>query len=140
MVGLRGVGKTVLLDRMRAAAEQAGLHTVLIEAPESRSLPGMLAPELRVALLRLSRLERAKELATRALRGLAGFAKGLKVKYQDIEVAFDFEPEPGLADNGDLEQDLPALLEAWARPRRRRARRWCCSSTSCSTWRSSWLR
>ena len=35
-----------------------------------------------------------------------------KVKYADIEVGFDFEPEPGLADNGDLEQDLQALLEA----------------------------
>jgi hypothetical protein len=43
---------------------------------------------------------------------LAGFAKALKVKYADIEVGFDFEPEPGLADNGDLEHDLQALLEA----------------------------
>jgi hypothetical protein len=67
---------------------------------------------LRVALLRLSREERAKALATRALRGLAGFAKALKVKYQDIEVGIDFDPEPGLADNGDLEHDLQALLEA----------------------------
>ncbi len=42
---------------------------------------------------------------------LAGFAKTLKVKYQDIEVGLDFDPEPGLADNGDLEHDLQALLE-----------------------------
>ena len=55
MVGLRGVGKTVLLDRMRDDAEAEGIHTVRIEAPEGRSLPGLLAPELRVALLRLSR-------------------------------------------------------------------------------------
>jgi hypothetical protein len=61
--------------------------------------------------LRLSRSAKAKELAQRALRGLAGFAKALKVKYQDIEVGLDFEPEPGLADNGDLEHDLQALLE-----------------------------
>ncbi len=46
------------------------------------------------------------------MRALAGFAKGLKLRYQDIEVGFDFEPEPGLADNGDLEHDLQALLEA----------------------------
>src|SRR5919109_1572556 len=77
MVGLRGVGKTVLL-----------------------------APQLRQALLKLSRNEKAKDLAVRALRGLAGFAKALKVKYNDIEVGFDFDPEPGLADNGDLEHDL----------------------------------
>jgi len=112
MVGLRGVGKTVLLDRMRAEAEQRGLYTVRVEAPEDRSLPAILAPELRVALLRLSRTERTKDAAQRALRGLAGFAKALKVKYHDIEVGLDFEPEAGLADNGDLEHDLQALLEA----------------------------
>ena len=112
MVGLRGVGKTVLLDRMRDDAEATGIHTLRVEAPESRSLPAILAPQLRQALLRLSRNELAKELAQRALRGLAGFAKALKVKFEDIEVGLDFEPEPGLADNGDLEHDLQALLEA----------------------------
>ncbi|HUG11074.1 MAG TPA: ATP-binding protein, partial [Opitutaceae bacterium] len=111
MVGLRGVGKTVLLDRLRDDAEGTGHLTIRIEAPENRSLPAILAPQLRQALLRLSRNERVKELAQRALRGLAGFAKALKVKYNDIEVGFDFEPEPGLADNGDLEHDLQALLE-----------------------------
>jgi hypothetical protein len=112
MVGLRGVGKTVLLDRMRDDAEAGGLHTVRIEAPEGRSLPAILAPQLRLALIRLSRNEQAKDLARRALRGLAGFAKALKLKYQDIEVGLDLDPEPGLADNGDLEHDLQALLEA----------------------------
>ena len=112
MVGLRGVGKTVLLDRMRDDAESAGIHTLRIEAPEGRSLPGILAPQLRLALLRLSRNEQARELAKRALRALAGFAKSLKVKYGDIEVGLDYDPEPGLADNGDLEHDLQALLEA----------------------------
>ena len=112
MVGLRGVGKTVLLDRMRDDAEAAGVHTLRIEAPEARSLPALLAPQLRQALLRLSRQQAAKHTAQRALRALAGFAKALKVKYQDIEVGLDFEPEPGLADNGDLEHDLQALLEA----------------------------
>ena len=111
LIGLRGVGKTVLLDRMRNDAETAALHTLRIEAPEGRSLPAILAPQLRQALLRLSRLEQTRDLAKRALRGLAGFAKGLKIKYNDIEVGIDYEPEPGLADNGDLEHDLQALLE-----------------------------
>ena len=112
MVGLRGVGKTVLLDRMRDNAEAAGIHTLRIEAPEGRSLPASLAPALRQALLRLSHNAKAKALAQRALRGLAGFAKALKVKFNDIEVGLDLAPEPGLADNGDLEHDLQALLEA----------------------------
>lgn len=112
MVGLRGVGKTVLLDRMREDAECAEIQTLRVEAPENRSLPAILAPQLRLALLRLSMNEQAKNLAQRALRALAGFARSMKVKYQDIEVGLDFEPEPGLADNGDLEHDLQALLEA----------------------------
>ncbi len=111
MVGLRGVAKAVLLDRMRDEAEAIGIQTIRVEAPEGRSLPAMLAPQLRQALLRLSRNEQAKDLAHRALRGLAGFAKALKVKFKDIEVGLDFDPEPGLADNGDLEHDLQALLE-----------------------------
>jgi hypothetical protein len=111
LVGLRGVGKTVLLDRIREDAEGAGIHTVRIEAPEGRSLPAMLAPQLRQALLRLSLVSAAQDYAVRGLRALAGFAKKLKITYQDIEVGFDYDPEPGLADNGDLEHDLQALIE-----------------------------
>ena len=51
MVGLRGVGKTVLLDRMLKDAAAAGIRTLRIEAPEKRSLPALLAPELRLVLL-----------------------------------------------------------------------------------------
>ena len=112
MVGLRGVGKTVLLLRMRKEARAAGLQTLSIEASEARSLPAMLVPRLREALLRLSWNDKAKDLARRALRGLAGFASALQVQYQDIRVGLDLDPEPGLADNGDLEQDLTALLLA----------------------------
>lgn len=111
MVGLRGVGKTVLLDVIREDAESRGIHALRIEAPENRSLPAILAPRLRSALLRLSNREAARQIAQRALRGLAGFVGALKVKYQDIEVGLDFSPEPGLADNGDLESDLQELLE-----------------------------
>lgn len=111
LVGLRGVGKTVLLDRVREDAEAAGIHTVRIEAPEGRSLPALLAPQLRQALLRLSQVDAAKEVAVRGLRALAGFVSKLKVTFGDIEVGIDYAPEPGLADNGDLEHDLQALFE-----------------------------
>ncbi len=113
LVGLRGVGKTVLLEAMREAAENSGLRTIKLEAPEGRSLPAMLAPELRLALLALSQVEAAKDLARRALRALAGFVSNLRVKYDDIELTLpEAQPEPGLADSGDLEHDLSALLEA----------------------------
>src|SRR5262245_55170405 len=80
LVGLRGVGKTVLLDDIRESAEKSGTETLRIEAPENRSLPALLAPQLRVALLRLSRTEKAKEWAHKGLRALSGFAKALKFK------------------------------------------------------------
>lgn len=111
MVGLRGVGKTVLLDKMRQEAEASGVYTLKLEAPEDRSLPALLAPQLRLILIKLSAIESAKAYATRGLRALAGFAKALKVKFNDIEVGLDLEPEVGLADNGDLEGDLAVLLE-----------------------------
>lgn len=111
LVGLRGVGKTVLLDQIRRDAEARGIQAVRTEAPESRSLPALLAPALRLALLHLSKKEAAKDYALRGLRALAGFVGKLKLKYQDIEVGLDYDPEPGLADNGDLELDLAVLLE-----------------------------
>lgn len=112
LIGLRGVGKTVLLLRMRDHAEARGLLLLQVEAPESRSLPAMLAPGLRRVLTRMARKSKTREVSVRALRALAGFAGALKVKYHDIEVGLDLDPEPGLADNGDLELDLQELMEA----------------------------
>lgn len=111
LVGLRGVGKTVLLLRMRDQAEARGLLVTQVEAPESRSLPAMLAPGLRRVLVQLARRSKTRELSLRALRALAGFVGALKVTYHDIAVGLDMDPEPGLADNGDLELDLQELLE-----------------------------
>jgi hypothetical protein len=110
LYGLRGVGKTVLLNRIRLDAEARGFASVKIEAPEERSLPAIMVPALRATLLRLDRGEAAKAGARRALRALKGFVEALKVKYQDIEVGLEFEREPGLADSGDLDNDLTDLL------------------------------
>ncbi len=110
LVGLRGVGKTVLLNRMRIDAESRGFTTLAIEAPETRSLPALLAPPLRAALLKLDRLAAGGDLAKRALRALGGFIRAMKLKYQDVEFGVDLGVEPGLADSGDLEYDLAGLL------------------------------
>ncbi len=111
MVGLRGVGKTVLLDRIKQDTESDSIMPVSIEAPEDRSIPDVLAPHLRNTLLQLSTRENARQQAQRALRALTGFVRAFRVNYQGVELSLDFEPEPGLADNGDLEVDLPDLLE-----------------------------
>jgi hypothetical protein len=110
LYGLRGVGKTVLLNQIRLDAEARGMVSVRIEAPEERSLPGMLAPALRAALIKLSLGEAARTGATKAMRVLASFAKALKVKFQDLEFALDVETEAGVADSGDLDNDLTELL------------------------------
>ncbi|HLY44637.1 MAG TPA: ATP-binding protein [Stellaceae bacterium] len=112
LYGLRGVGKTVLLNRIQRDADARGFATAKMEAPEDRSLPALLAPNLRALLLRLSRGERVRTATNQAFKALAGFARALKVKYQDLELGLDIQPEPGLADSGDLETDLAALLIA----------------------------
>ena len=111
LYGLRGVGKTVLLNKMKVEAEAKGFSTTWIEAPENRSLPAMLGPVLRGTLLKLDRIEATRDSAKRALRALAGFAK-LKVTYGDVAFGIDLEPEAGLADSGDLDTDLGELLVA----------------------------
>lgn len=95
---------------------------VAIEAPQNRSLPGILVPALRAALLQLDRMKQASAGVRRALAALAGFAK-LKVKYDDLEVALyaEPEPEPGLADSDDLEADLADLIVAVGEAARERA-------------------
>jgi hypothetical protein len=110
LYGLRGVGKTVLLNQMRLSAEQLGMTTIPIECPEGRSLPAILAPALRAALLKLDRMRAAGAGVSSALRALASFVK-LKASYADIEVAIGVDAEPGIADSGDLSIDLFDLMK-----------------------------
>ncbi|HEX4184349.1 MAG TPA: hypothetical protein VHY78_00665, partial [Stellaceae bacterium] len=65
----------------------------------------MLAPSLRALLTRVSRGAAATTAARRALSALSGFARALKFKYDDLQIGLEFDPEPGLADSGDLETD-----------------------------------
>jgi hypothetical protein len=113
LLGLRGVGKTVLLNRIVEVAEAKGFQPVYLEAPEDRSLVEMLVPPLRRLLFALSRKEKAKVLAKRGLGVLRSFAKAFKVKVGDIE--FSVDAEEGVADSGSLEADLPEVLLAVTR-------------------------
>jgi hypothetical protein len=113
LLGLRGVGKTVLLNRIAEIAEDEHFLTVVLEAPESRRLAEMLVPPLRATLFKLSGIAHARDLANRGIRVLRAFASAFKVKYGGAE--FSVEAERGVADSGDLESDLPALLETVAR-------------------------
>ena len=112
LVGLRGVGKTVLLNRMRIDAEARGFTTVMVEAPERKSLPALLAPAMRAGLLKLDRRRAAGAKVGRALKALGSLIDAAKLKYNDIEFGLDLGSEPGLADTGDLDSDLADLMIA----------------------------
>ncbi|MGB8929876.1 MAG: ATP-binding protein [Anaeromyxobacteraceae bacterium] len=112
LLGLRGVGKTVLLVRIASIAEGQGYQSFMLEAPEGKRLAEILVPHLRQVLLKLSRLEQAKDVARRGLGVLRSFAKTVKVKMGEIEISI--EPETGTADSGSLETDLPEVLLAVA--------------------------
>ena len=112
LLGLRGVGKTVLVNRLRAFADDKGFETAKIEAPEGGALPDLLAPELRRILYALDLRKAGGWHLRRAVNVLRGFANAFKVKIGDIE--FSVEPAPGAGDSGNLEQDLPHLLMAVA--------------------------
>ena len=107
LLGLRGVGKTVLLNRLAQLAEDMGSIVVPLEAPEGQRLAAFLAPALKSVLLRLSRVAQARELAQRGLGALRGFASAFKVSIGEIELSMSAEP---IADSGNLEIDLPELM------------------------------
>lgn len=110
LVGLRGVGKTVLLTRISQEAEINGFAVVSVETPEKRSLPALLIPALRTVLLKLNKMAAAGEVGKRLLRVLGGFIGAMKLKYDDIEFGLDLGTELGVADSGDLENDLMDLF------------------------------
>lgn len=107
-LGLRGVGKTVLLNAVEGIAQDCGHITTFIEAPEGKSLAEQLLPRVHLALRKLSLAETAKARAHEALRALRSFAAAFKIEYGDTSIAV--EPEAGVADSGDLDNDLPELF------------------------------
>jgi len=107
-LGLRGVGKTVLLNAVESLASQRGHVTSVIEAPETQSLSELLLPRMHQVLRKLSVAANAKAKAYDALRALKSFASVFKLAYGDVSIAVD--PEVGVADSGDLENDLPELF------------------------------
>ena len=108
LLGLRGTGKTVLLNRIERMAEDYGHLTSFVEAPDDKSLADLLYPKIHQVLRKLSMIENAKSHAHLAMRALRGFASVFKLSVGDVSLAVD--PEPGTADSGILEYDLCDLF------------------------------
>jgi hypothetical protein len=114
LTGLRGTGKTVLLNEIHRLAESADYRAILIEAHEGKPLGPFLAPHLRSLLYDLSRLAGTGHRVRRALSVLRSFIGTIKVEFQDLSLSLDVDPETGSADSGDIEIDLPHLFVAVA--------------------------
>lgn len=114
LVGLRGVGKTVLLNEIERLTNTAGYHTITLEAHEDKPLASLLAPHLRRILFELDRMKGLSNKVKRGLGVLKSFIGSIKVKVAEVEFGLDIEPERGTADSGDLEVDLSNLFIAVA--------------------------
>ena len=113
LVGLRGVGKTVLLGEIQNLAQDRGYRVVFVEAHESRQkkrLSELLAPHLRRVLYQLDRGEMVSEKAKRALRVFKSFVGSMQIQTGGVDLSIS--PELGEADSGDLEVDLASLFLA----------------------------
>lgn len=122
LLGLRGTGKTVLLNAIGGNAADQGLLVSKVESPEKESLARLLYPEMRKVMRSLSTYEAAKQLADRGLKGLRNFASYFKIDIGGVEVGV--EPEPGLADSGDLKHDLPDLFEVIGKAAKEAGKGW----------------
>lgn len=106
-IGLRGVGKTVLLNAFNEIAEDEGLKVGYIEAPETGDLRKLLATRLRKILLDLDRAGKVSRAAKRALGALSSFTYNLP---DGSSISLNVDALAGVADSGDLSDDLTDLL------------------------------
>lgn len=114
LTGLRGVGKTVLLNEIERLAGTEGYRTIAVEAHEDKRLGPLLAPYLRRLLFDLDRVAGAGDKVKRGLAVLRSFIGSIRLTIGDVDIGLDIEPEKGAADSGDLEIDLPNLFVAVA--------------------------
>ncbi len=114
LTGLRGVGKTVLLNEMAHKAKVEGYRTIVIEAHEGKALGPLIAPHLLGLLYELDRAAGVGDKVRRGLRVLRSFVGALSLSVGDVSLGLDVDPELGSADSGDIEIDLPRLLVALA--------------------------
>jgi hypothetical protein len=107
LTGLRGVGKTVLLNEFEDLAGGRGFFHEHIEVSEDGSLAPLLASALRRVLLAMDAKKRIGEAVRRALGVLKAFS--LRIP-NGPELSIDVDAVAGPADSGDLATDLAGLF------------------------------
>ena len=111
LFGLRGVGKTVLLNVIEEKARAAKCHVIAFEATDKVGLGEALVPELQRVLARLSTSGNAKQLALSALNAVRDFVAQLELSYGGAKVGVKGRNH-GAASSGSLEVHLKAALIA----------------------------
>ena len=107
--GLRGVGKTVLLNELLRRAGERDWITAKVEAGAGESLPVALSQ----ALVRGMRTATGRHPESR-LRRMLGVFKAFSVKADAtgmVSLGVEVEPIRGVADSGRFAEDLAALFE-----------------------------
>ena len=122
LLGLRGTGKTVLLNRIENIALANDHMTSFVEAPDDRNLAELLYPKIHQVLRKLSFVENAKTKTHAAMRILRSFAGAFKITVGDVSISVD--PQPGSADSGILEYDLIDLFFAVGEAAQAAGRAW----------------
>lgn len=107
MLGLRGVGKTVLLNEFERTAEMQSCQTAMLETDPDKPLAQQLAPKLHRILLRLDRIKKAGADMQAAFGALRAFASVFKVQLGDLEFGLSTTQA-----TGDLTIDLTDLFLA----------------------------
>ncbi|MCQ2444116.1 MAG: ATP-binding protein [Mailhella sp.] len=106
--GLRGVGKTALLNHLKAVAGSAGCHAIKLEADPDRNILADIVRELRSLLLGLDPSGDEKGLLRRALSAVHNFS--ISVGLKGMSLAVNFTPVHGIADSGNMDSDLLDLF------------------------------
>ncbi len=107
-IGLRGVGKTVLLNRFQEIARDQGLRIAFIEASESGDFKRLLVTRLRSVLLELD-----QGPVSRAVKRALGILKSFTYTLPDgTSISLDVDAVIGSADSGVLSEDMSDLLTA----------------------------
>lgn len=107
MLGLRGVGKTVLLNRIEQMADILECKTAIFEVDPAQTFPAQITKEIHRLLLKLDRRERIGTEVKRAFSILRSFASAFQVSMGELELSLSSERA-----TGDLTLDLIDLFAA----------------------------
>ena len=113
LIGLRGVGKTVLLKHLAENARHAGVVPVVIEVRNANSDFEELALRVKEALCAIDFASRVKDSVNRAFTILRNFVKTFSLNIGDFGI--EIEAAQGIASSGKMELDLSEVLLASAR-------------------------